>query len=485
MDRNESATSPGQGTHYSTFEDVLTINYRRWDQLFTSVTGFYNYHYDQNYDFDQTPLTLLNVESPEKYHQFSQEFRVASTPGDHTFDYLAGAYFQTDVLDWSQAIGFFEFSPLIESIPPFAPLVPYLPLGSNTVYSQGEHSYSVFGSVDWHLTDRLKLTGGLRGSWVHKNYDLNYFTGTATQPYGGIVPFPAPVAPLAGFLPTGPAFTLSGSRADHAVMPSAHLQYQIAPDTMAYLSYARGFKAGGFNGGDSTGVAANVPYSPEYVNAYEAGLKSEWFDHRLLANLAVFRSEYSNLQVSTYEELVQGGPPIQVVRNAGASLSEGVDFEAKWVLSRLFRLSIDGEYLDAHYVRYPNGAATTMQLFEGLTFQNLAGAPTDYSPKWSAGIHADFTPVLPGGYRVTAELSPYATSRYYVGGGIGADPFSEVHAYARLDARVTFETADDHWALDVIGKNLTNRDIPLHFPALDIESKEQPRNVAAQIRYRW
>ena len=50
---------------------------------------------------------------------------------------------------------------------------------------------------------------------------------------------------------------------------------------MLYVSFARGFKAGGFNGSDTTGIAANIPFAPEYVNAYEAGFKSEWLDDTL------------------------------------------------------------------------------------------------------------------------------------------------------------------------------------------------------------
>ena len=81
FDNNRSGDDPGQGNDLSTFEDVLTINYRRWGHTFTSVSGFYNYHFDLQFGNDGTPLTLLTTEAPEKYHQFSQEFRVASAAG--------------------------------------------------------------------------------------------------------------------------------------------------------------------------------------------------------------------------------------------------------------------------------------------------------------------------------------------------------------------------------------------------------------------
>ena len=69
------------------------MNYRQWDQTFTSVTGFYNYDYNQNLELDMTPVAGATVQAPEQYYQFSQEFRVASPHGQT--DRIPGrAYFQ-------------------------------------------------------------------------------------------------------------------------------------------------------------------------------------------------------------------------------------------------------------------------------------------------------------------------------------------------------------------------------------------------------
>jgi len=62
---------------------------------------------------------------------------------------------------------------------------------------------------------------------------------------------------------------------------------------MGYLSYARGFKAGGFNGTDTTGVKSNLAFQPEYVNDFEAGLKTTWLDRRVLLDLNAFLMKYS------------------------------------------------------------------------------------------------------------------------------------------------------------------------------------------------
>jgi iron complex outermembrane recepter protein len=77
-------------------------------------------------------------------------------------------------------------------------------------------------------------------------------------------------------------------------------------------------------------------------------------------------------------------------------------------------------------------------------------------------------------------VSPYFTSSYneqdpYIIGTAG---------YVRLDARLTLASADDRWGLDLIGKNLTDRTI-VTFARIYYAAKEEPRNVAVQVRYRW
>jgi len=90
---------------------------------------------------------------------------------------------------------------------------------------------------------------------------------------------------------------------------------------------------------------------------------------------------------------------------------------------------------------------------------------------------------LPGDFRLTTEVTPYFTSGYFY--SIGYDDIQPRAAgYWRLDARLTLETPDKHWAFDVIGKNLTDRVI-IDSAAAGLATKESPLNVAGQVRYQW
>ena len=84
---------------------------------------------------------------------------------------------------------------------------------------------------------------------------MDTFYGTATQEYGGLVELPTQQLQMLASFVGAPPGILSGDRSDQAWMPSGRLQYQITPDAMVYFTYAKGFKAGGFNGGDTTGVS--------------------------------------------------------------------------------------------------------------------------------------------------------------------------------------------------------------------------------------
>lgn len=484
---NLDADAAGQGTYLSTFETALTLNYHLWDHTFSSVTGYYHYNYNQDLDLDGTPAGGATVQAPEQYRQFSQELRVAS-PTNQAVEYLAGLYVQDDHLDFQQYDDYPFFNPKFAATPAFAALVPDLPIAEAYRYSQPEHLYSVFGSVTWNITDQWKINGGIRGTSDEKDYDRTFAYGTATALYGGVVPLPASIAALPAHAFGIPPNSLSGNRTDKDWMPSARVQYQWDPKVMLYASFAQGFKAGGFNGSDTTGIASNVPFAPEHVDAFEIGLKSQWLDNTLLVNVDAFRSNYRNLQV-VVEEGYQTASGVALVRNAAASQSQGIELESQWIANQYFRLSTDLTYLDSHYIDYANAAPTALQGAEGLAAQNLSGQRTEYAPLMSGSVTAAFTTRLPRNLKFTAALSPYFTSSYYL--LASEDAAGRQPGYARLDARLTLETSDGRWALDVIGKNLTNKQI-LEYATIEptapgsyLVSQAEGSNIAAQVRFHW
>jgi iron complex outermembrane recepter protein len=214
-----------------------------------------------------------------------------------------------------------------------------------------------------------------------------------------------------------------------------------------YFSYARGFKAGGFNGSDTTGNAASVPFQPEYVNAYELGVKSKWLARRVLVNIDAFRSNYRDLQ-SPVTLLSPSGALESVVRNVASARTQGVEPEVEWFASDRMQLSANASYIDAYFLDYKNGPPTLAQQFQDIESRDLSGQSTGVSPPFSASLTATFTQPLPRSLNFIAEVSPYFSSWY----DMMDDPLEHQASYIRLDGRLGIESPNKHWTLELIGR---------------------------------
>jgi iron complex outermembrane recepter protein len=380
-------------------------------------------------------------------------------------------------------------------VPPvFAPLRPLLPIGQLVNSRTDERVYSAFAALTWRPIERLRVTAGLRASIVRKDFTWQLQFGTATQAYGGIVPLPANLQATASLIGIGTAGSVALDRSDEALMPSGSIQYDFTPDVMGYVSYNRGFKAGGFSVAELSAIPTNYPFEPEYVDAYEVGLKLRLPGSRLSLDVAAFRNDFQDLQV-VIGGTNAAGAPVNFVRNAAASRAQGIEVELEWTPVEYFTLLAAGTYLDSHYRSYMDAGATYAQQFAAIQAgrnpsaerQDLSGRPTPYAPEWSGTLTGTLN--LPvGRHRLIAEATGIFSSSYHTIFTI--DPLARQDGYARLDARVSFEMANG-LAFDIIGKNLTDTTI-ITFSGYQPNSRgsffqdRHPfRNIAFQIRYRF
>lgn len=480
-----TAASP-QGTSLDTVQEVLRVDYHFGGQTLTSISGYYRYGYHFDLDIDDQPPDLYQVSLPESYNQESEELHLASALGG-PIEYLVGVYAQVDHLDvdTNQVYGF--------ATPAFAatPFAPYTPIAQRIAFDQNEQSYAAFGSLTWNLTSQLKITPGVRLSWVNKEYTGDLAYGTAASPYGDLINF-APVSiqqAISRALGAGSLYNLSLQRQDKATQPSLKVQYQMAPQVMGYLSYVRGFKSGGFNASDTTGNAAVIPFAPEHVDAYEAGIKSELLRRHLQVNLDGFLMSYSDLQVA-YQQLLPSGSFEGVVNNAAAARSEGAELNLEWIVNPTLRFGIEGTYLDAYYEEYSNVSPTSLEIQElgKSAVQNLSGRPTEFSPHASGSANAVLSPRLPGGYSLSFEAIDRFSSGYFL--TATDDPLARQNAYSRLDGRVAL-ACPDGFTVSLIGQNLTNQVIRTFAAPLAtsngsfVEEQEMPRFWGVEVQYHY
>jgi iron complex outermembrane recepter protein len=189
---------------------------------------------------------------------------------------------------------------------------------------------ALFTQITYRVSDRLSLIGGVR---------LNH---EVTRGAGALDAAPQPI----------------GKLSDTRATPRFSATYALAKSTRAYFTYSDGFKSGLFN---STGYpfepAANSnPVRPETVKAYEVGLKYEPDTLPVRLHGALFYNDYSNLQVSTLQTPVAGGPSVIVLQNAGTVESYGFDGDATWAITRDLTLVLGANWLHSKYVSFPNAA---------------------------------------------------------------------------------------------------------------------------------
>lgn len=284
-------------------------------------------------------------------------------------------------------------------------------------------SQSVFGQVNYFLTDSLEVLAGARHSW-----DKQVYTRFA--------------------VPRGPGQTFvlpyTSDFASNEWTGKVGINYHLANDGLLYISASKGYKAGGVNLTPDT-----APFLPETNKVYEAGFKTELLDNHLRLNGAVFMSDYQDIQLAS----LVGGLP--VTQNALAGESWGAELEAT-VQFGGFQANGGLGYLDAEFsngacISDTNSPGTDVGCPTNLRFVPK-GAVLPFSPEWTINAGAQYTFSI-GDVDVTPRLQWSHLSSQL------ATPFVSVNTIVPgrdlLDARITFDIGD-RYKLEAFANNLTD-----------------------------
>lgn len=422
-----------------------------------ATTGYYQHRYQQRINQIVMPITgTVRGYDPypgvqdEHYRSFSQELRLQSdTAGP--IEYMVGGYFSQDRLHFMQYSGFFfnafGANPILAATGTTADT----PLTARQNFRQTARTLSGFGSLTFKPVDGLRLNLGGRYTSVHKEARraLDTFgTSVNADPASFVLLSPATNQAAAQVLVTDLFQYPRPERTDNKFMPSAGIQYDVTPTIMTYVSYTKGFKAGGYSFS-----ARALDFDPETVNAYEIGIKSRLFERRLTLNVAAFQSDYKNLQETVLQPL-GAGTVSAIVANAAATRARGIEGSATLRLLQELTINADLSYLDSRYRNYSNGACTIQQGLVPGCIQSMSGKRRAFAPEFSGNI--GLSAAIPAGsYRISVDPSVYFSSAYFQ--SATADPLLRQSAYTKLDLRVALAPTAGRWELALIGKNLTDR----------------------------
>ena len=248
---------------------------------------------------------------------------------------------------------------------------------------------AAFAQATWDINSQWALTGGLR-YYEYNNSLLGFFGYSAA--------YSSSTGQSQCFEPAivkySPCTNLDKDSSATGTVPRVNLTYKMTPDRMLYATYSKGFRPGGVNR-----VTGQVPaYAPDYLQNYEVGWKTQWFDHRVRWNGALFWEDWKNFQFSF---LVP--PSITAIANGGNARIKGIENELQWATTPNLMLSTGFTFLDPRLTSNYCGIVgvtncpnlqTTMPFLPNQVFVGpLAPAGTNLPvvPKFKGNIVARYT----------------------------------------------------------------------------------------------
>jgi iron complex outermembrane receptor protein len=450
----------GISHHYYAREDSPSLNDRQFgassDLSFDAANGYsvrlidsYRTWRDDQHDGDNsaTTLNLFNRTGSFKSESQSHELQFLSPKDkllDGRLDFVAGLYYFREVYatveQYNLNADFCSFIYGAGSSNQLGCSAGQQFDATNGRFNQTEESVAAYGQVDFKITDTIEATLGGR---VTRDTKTGDFLQVTNNSFVGAKVLRAPESTQLKFSDSHPNWR-------------ANISWHITPDVMAFATYSTGYKSGGFNnnGGTAPLGATDRTFASETSDDIELGVKSVFFDHRLLLNAQVFQTKLNNFQDRSFNGLTY------IVRNAGDIRVRGVEAEGQVRITDPLHLEYSVAYLDSIYTSdheapaLPGctGAANSCPLVQDLT-----GSRTNYAPKWQTNLALVYdVPAFANGWTATLRGALNYSSKIYTTND--NNPQSITGGDTLLGARATFVSPDKNWRVTLFGENLTNRD---------------------------
>ncbi|MGL3822046.1 TonB-dependent receptor [Sphingopyxis sp. R3-92] len=538
----------------------------------TSITGYREYRSGQAGDLDYGAVDILyradSKDAYRQFHTFTQELRLQGEAFDGKLDWLVGGFYANekltvrDNLRFGDDYGRFAACRFITGVGPLSPLYsPNSPscifpvvgpaaivgaLGAavgndvvaglaaldgisdrgsiNDVYRQNDRNWALFTHNIFHITDKLDFTFGVRYTNDRKKFSARFTNdNTACQTIQNLLsddllnPSATIRAVAGGVIGLGcqgnstaelNGVAINDKRSEDEWTGTAILSYKPVDDLMVYASFARGYKAGGFNldrsalknpiqvvggvptttfaaAGGAQALVGNLQFDPELVNSYELGAKYSTGPFGL--GLTFFRSDFKNFQLNTFNGSVF---IVQTVNGCSSDLAGGDRDQSKFTGAPNYNAAAattgacakddvgygvrtEGFELEASLVpmrdfRMTAGLTYARTKYRSNLVGNKSGAPLDQALRMLPGNNLSNAPelVATGSVTWTPEIgSSGLTGLLYIDGRMTSDyntgsdlfPQKAQDGYALFNARMGVRGPDEKWGIELWAQNIFNK----------------------------
>jgi len=398
------------GTALDSYGTTATVDWQLTDSIgLKSISAYRRLESVFGEDADMSPLVIDHHAFELDQDQVTQELQ------------LNGA---TDSIDWLAGLYYFREEGVNHD---------YVPLGGGLFQVYGLNfientSYAAFGQLTWNLTDRFSVTAGVRFTEEEKEFDGRQRDLNDLNAQLGVPPeaFPDPNGPDG----TTRLFPLGVQEADFSdTAVRVGFEYRLSDSVFSYISYAEGFKGGGWDT-RLTGPELVAPdFAPEEAETIEIGLKSQFFDDRLRLNAAIFDTDYSNLQL-----IIQRGIS-PLTANAGESEISGAEIDVSWLPTDALEITGSYGYIDARYTEL-DARANEVGIFLDNEFNN--------TPENQFAVAVDYRQDLSGGNQLRWHAD-YTWRDDHFNDAVNT-PQLEQEAFGLLNAALRYESAEDWFA---------------------------------------
>ncbi len=407
----------GRSADDATFSDTSLIVSAELAPTVTlrSTTGYQSFDRFMAEDLDGTPAAIADSVNDDDGHSLTSEIQLNVRLFDDRLNAVIGAFALGEHLYENQAndflLGLAQSTPALQA------------LSRRQVRTLKNESLAGYSHLIYNLTDRLRITGGIRYSW-EKKQDHELDTALATN------------------------VTTDDSRAARSwdsTTPQFGTEYVISDEAFAYATISKGYASGGFS---STIAGVGIQqYNPESLWSYETGLKTQFFDRSLSANAAFFFMDYRNIVVQSFEASANG-TPVNVYANAGKAHVGGMDMDLEWRATKAVTLTTGLGLLSQKFLQFGIGANGQPIPASSAHFFDSPGITVNSTLLYSL-------PLARSSGTLTVEGGGSYRSRTYFDNTNSIT--SSQPAYTVFNGNMTYRLPGDHMAIALFGNNITNK----------------------------
>ena len=451
---------------------ILKLSSSWNDHDVVSTTSYSVYDYKWGLDADFGPLALIAVDNDVDFKSVTQEVTISS-PADDKFEYIFGFYYDDIHYDGIND-GMFNMSVggLFGQVFPLPNIFALQTQGAfsadfaatHTSNDQNSTTKSIFAEGTYYVNDKLTIKAGFRLSDDEKDVKSIQGMSSSATP-GGLGRENFTIAPpvlgvFNALVSRKPHNFPVQSRSESHTTPSLKLLYDYSDTTRLYLSYAEGYKMGGFDGSEnapqinSTTPGDAFQFDAEQAETLEIGAKMDFPERSLRASIAYFSTDYTDMQVSIFN-----GSSFQV-SNAGESEIDGLEAEFTWAPTDNIVIGGSATTLDFAYGAYVGGCTADQEVAYRLAnltkiacVQNQAGQTGNNAPELAASMYANYYNNLSTDWDMVLSVNANYQDEVYTNTDNDPDAFQD--AYTKINLSASFEHSDG-LNVSVFARNVTD-----------------------------